>query len=119
MKYFSFYNQETKKSFWLRDAQVLDGLRVRSYESGRGVVLADNAGALINLAMKETRIRGADGNAPGSSQPNSLLAFSPGTPVRVQVAVAVSEAESRRLEEVSEQVRQRRAQRAAQSGGKT
>lgn len=120
IQHYSLYNLETKKAVWLSAAESRAGLRVKGYEAGQLTVM-DASGAEFRLERKGggAMDRGRDvGPAAAASGAVAALAMVPTSrPVLAEAAPApIPEAEIRRLEPVTEQIRLRRAQRKAAAG---
>jgi len=106
VEYFSLYNLETKKAFWVGRTGG-GNLRVQEYNPANGLVLADHSGRIIRLDLKKS--------APGSGglrlRAGTALASASSRQSIPVMAVPVNASESSRLEQVAEQIRARRAQR--------
>lgn len=108
VQYFSLYNLETKKAVWVTDGRNNSGLQAQSYDRASGVVLADERGRSFRLALKEakpinsivSRLRSDTAVAAATTR---------STPLPQMMPAGVSE--SGRLDQVAEQIRNRRAQR--------
>jgi hypothetical protein len=112
VEYFSLYDLNAKTAFWVSGQ---DGdLRVVAFKAGTGLELTDRAGQTIRLALKDGKpARGGSVRARATVGLASTVA-AVGEPA--VAAVAISPAESQRLEGVASQVRARRAQRQQQPG---
>lgn len=109
VRYYSLLNLETKKSVWISEAGVYNGMRVQSLDASI-LVLAQASGKTIRLPLKELR------SGAGGQQTVAAIAYI--APVRQEAvaAPALAAPEAQRLEELAEQIRQRRAERLASRG---
>jgi hypothetical protein len=109
--WFTFFDSTSKKWTTIREGEEEGTLRVRAYDKSREAVTLEYQGRVTSLALKEASTH-SYGPAPVSRQ--SLAAAPslapPGT-VPVVVTAAMPAAEVRRIQQVSDEIQQRRAER--------
>jgi hypothetical protein len=107
---FGIYEPASQKGSWIKAGEAGHGYVVRSYDEGRASVSVEYQGRLQTLTLKEAKFDGAIAAVPMSSGSSQIRpAVMPGAP-----AVANNPAEeAKRLEQVANEVRRRRAARQA------
>lgn len=108
VSYFSVYNSETKKSVWIGPGNSNGGLKVKSHNGGT-LVLVEDSGQVVSLALKEDTITPS---SVGSLQPNQMVAATLVDP-SPSAAPTLQSPEAHEIEKGAAQIRQRRAQRLA------
>lgn len=106
--YFGFYESTSGKARWLRQGHDQDGWVVRSYEAGSREITLEIQGQAQVLALKQPRLEG------GSASP-VMAALPPGVVAPVAAPSAADEAA--RLKSVADEIKRRRALRAAALNG--
>ena len=99
VEYFSLYNQETKKAEWV--SRTSRDLNVKSYSVAAGLVLTDQAGRTIRLALKAAQpMQGSP-----TMHPVATLAAAASKPA---APPAVDSADPGRLRQVAAELQARR-----------
>lgn len=110
-EYFSLYNLETKKAVWVSRGR--GDLKVEAYDPQTGLVVIDQAGRTLRLALKQPpALRGGAPLAPVAAVAGLTSAPTPSPAV---IPMAVSEAQ--RLERLAGEIQARRAQRRPRVSG--
>ena len=109
---FAIYEPALQKGSWVKANETGFGFVVRSYDAGKSAVTVDYQGRPQTLTLKEARFDGTVAPAP----------MMPGAPGQVRPAAGTGGApaitanpaeEAKRLEQVANEVRRRRAARQA------
>lgn len=110
VEYFTLYNLDTKKAFWI--SRTGGDLKVKEFSAPAGLVLVDQAGKTIRLALKSTQpSRGGSWLKAGTA----VAATAPANAASPPVATALPATETQRLEQVADEIRARRTQRQQQA----
>lgn len=116
VRWFTFLDIGSKKWTTVREGDGGAPFVVRNYDRERDAVTLELQGKLVSIALKLPVNSSKDS---GPSVGTALAAYQSATPpgtVRLAVASLPSKSESRRLELVAEEVRQRRERRSKQTG---
>jgi hypothetical protein len=110
--WFTFLDTNTKKWVTVREGENESGLRIHSYDRSRETVFLEYQGKTASLSLKAASNQSYMAAAP-QQQSLGLVAGSPQTPKNVfeGLTTAMPPAELRRVQQVSEEVQQRRAAR--------
>lgn len=106
--YFGFYESSSGKGRWLRQGQEQEGWVVRSFEPGVREVTLEIQGQPQVLALKQPRLEGGAALPVVSSLPPGVVA---------PVAAPSAADEAARLKSVADEIKRRRALRAAALNG--
>jgi hypothetical protein len=108
--WFNVYDAETKESAWVRRGDQMASYTVKDYDAGREALQLDYRQRPVSVALKQSKIQLIPHTGRGATAVASLSmpANRTGSP---SMAPALPAAENQRLEQVAEQIRQRREAR--------
>jgi len=107
--WFNVYNTETKESAWVQRGDRMANFVIKDYDPAKEALVMDYQQRPVSVALKQSKVQ----LSPGSARNTTTLA-SLGSASRASspsVAAALPASESQRLEQVADQIRQRREAR--------
>ena len=108
---FAIYEPALQKGSWVKANETGFGFVVRSYDAGKSAVTVDYQGRPQTLTLKEARFDGTV--APAPMMPGAPGQVRPAGPGGAPAITANPAEEAKRLEQVANEVRRRRAARQA------
>lgn len=105
--WFNVYNAGTKESAWVQRGDQFASYAVKDYDAAKEALILDYRQRPVSVALKQSRIQASPVSARSNTAVASLAmpATRSAPPV---LAPAPPAAENQRLEQVAEQIRQRR-----------
>lgn len=105
--WFNVYNSETKEAAWVRRGEQMASYTVKDYDAARESLVLDYQHRPVSVALKQTKIQespntGKSARAVASTSLSANRTYSPG------LAPSQQAAEAQRLEQLADQIRQRR-----------
>ena len=116
--WFNVYNAETKESAWVQSGDRMANFVIKDYDTAKEALVLDYQQRPVSVALKQSKVQLSPGSARNGTAMASLGGASRAKPHSMAPVLPASE--SQRLEQVAEQIRQRReARRKTGEGSRT
>lgn len=107
------YNGETKESAWVKKGERIGSFVVHGYDAAKDAALLESPQRKLAVALKQSKMQ----LLAGSARNNKMMAFQAmpaANPATTAMASPLPVSEAKRLEQVAEEIRERREQRKRQ-----
>jgi len=109
--WFNLYNAETKESAWVKRGDQLADYMIKDYETERETLVLDYRKKAVSVALKPLKMQ----RSAGSARSGVAVALSSSAPHPASFSQGKPLEEGERLDQVAEQIRQRREERRRQT----